>query len=313
MPAVTSKVDVLSVGGVLASWVGAVAGAAFALLLAALGQGLGAVFGGCRFIGVSLAPHRQVWALVNQPTLDFAIRPAALGYWLGSLLLPLLFAALAVALLPRFGGLVSELAVVQWAWLAAVIGVAWLPVLDLEDGHLARWLFLHRWPVELVSLAPVLAAAASLPCVLRLLALLRARHRHSGRSLRLGTTVLHLLLPVAGWVALASWLRGSVPMPSAVAAAVPATAALAVAFYGYPSPHVRPLEGVRLRGLIGLAVTAVALWGLVAVAGRPLPGGDVRGWLWLPVDARNNVRPWIRPVPESLAGPRSLLEEPDGS
>ena len=51
---------------------------------------LGALLGGCGWIGISTPLHRQVWALVNQPALNFASLPRGLGYWLGSLALPLL-------------------------------------------------------------------------------------------------------------------------------------------------------------------------------------------------------------------------------
>ncbi len=313
MPAVTSRINVVAPGAVLASWLGACFGALLAPLLAALGQGLGAVLGGCRWIGLSLPPDRQVWALVNQPTLDFAIRPAALGYWFGSLALPLLFAALAVALLPRLQGVAWELAVVQSAWFAAVIGGAWLPLLDPEDGHLARWLFLHRWPAELASFAPTLAAVAAVPAVLRLLALLRAGHRSCGRALRLTTVLIHLGLPTAGWVAATALLRGGLPLPSAVASAAPLVIAFAVAFYGYPAPYVRPLEPVRAGSMAWLLIWTLALAAGVAVAGRPLADDEARAVLWARPDGMNNLRPWMRPVPERLDLPRSLLDDPDGT
>ena len=54
--------------GLLYGLLAAVAAFPGALLVAVAGQGIGALLGGCGWIGVSTPVDRQVWALVNQPT-----------------------------------------------------------------------------------------------------------------------------------------------------------------------------------------------------------------------------------------------------
>ncbi|MBD3872686.1 MAG: hypothetical protein IFK91_07200, partial [Acidobacteria bacterium] len=174
------------------SWTAAIAAFPLALVLAVLGQGLGALVGGCQWIGASLPLDRQVWALVNQPVLNFASLPSAGGYWLGSLMVPLIVAALVIPLFLRSNSMIVEVSVIQLAWGAAVVAVAWLPLLDQGDGHLARWLDLHDLPPTLVWLAPALAAGAGLLPTLRLLELARRRQKDTGRAYRVVLVVFHL-------------------------------------------------------------------------------------------------------------------------
>jgi hypothetical protein len=134
----------LSVIGI--SWLTAAIAAPLALIGAVLGQAAGALVGGCHWIGFTVPLDRQIWALVNQPVLNFSSLPDASGYWLGSMLLPLVTGAAVIGFLPRARSLVAELGSVQVAWAMSAISVAWLPLLDPTDGHLARYLALNNRP-----------------------------------------------------------------------------------------------------------------------------------------------------------------------
>ena len=70
--------------------------------------------------------------------------------------------------------------------------MAWLPLLDRSDGHLARWLELWHLPGALAYVVPVLALPAAVFPVLRLLSLLRMVRQDIGRGLRLATVSFHL-------------------------------------------------------------------------------------------------------------------------
>ncbi len=313
MPAVNRSVDVLTSRAVVASWLFAAAAIPLALVIAALGQAVGAMLGGCRWIGISLPLDHAVWALVNQPTLDFAARPAALGYWVGSLVLPLLVALVGIGFVPRPSTLGAELAAVQVTWATAVVGIAWLPLLDPSDGHLARWLELQRLPSELTSVTPAVAAIVTVPAVLRLLALLRGARRQSGRGLRLGAVLLHLVVPCAAGLGVAGYLLHPAPVAALIGAAVPSVVAFAIAWYGYPSPFVRPLATLRGRTYVVGAIAAVLLWAVVWTTGRPLGNGTSAGLLWGHAEGFNNIRAWIQPTSLGSRQPTSLMDEPDGS
>jgi hypothetical protein len=278
------------------SWAAAIAAFPLALVVAVFGQGVGAMVGGCHWIGVSLPLDREVWALVNQPVLNFASLPTAGGYWLGSLVVPLMVAALVIPLLPRAQSLIVEISVVQVAWGAAAVAVAWLPLLDEGDGHLTRWLALNGLSTSWVWLAPAFAAAAGLLPTLRLLELARRRHKDTGRIYRVALVVIHLVVPVVLWVGLASLIRSSVPLEATLAIAVPVCAALLLAWLRYPAPYVRPLERPSVSGVISLVICSALATILIWTTGRPLPDDESAGILWGTPQAYNNIRPWIDPV-----------------
>jgi len=305
MPAMETEPGTASPSVIAISWLAASAAIPFALIGAAFGQGLGALIGGCHWIGVTLPFDRQIWALVNQPVLNFASLPRAGGYWLGSILLPLVVAVTIIGFLPRARSLVTQLSCVQIAWAMSLVAVTVLPVLDNEDGHLARFLALHGWPTSLVWLSPVFAAGAALLPTLRLLQLARRRLPNIRRSYRLLVVVLHLGVPTAGWLALVSLVHGSVLMPAIIAAAAPVLAALAFSWLRYPDPYVRPLEMPKAGQIIGLALAAVIMAAIVWGAGRPLADGQSAGVLWGTAQSSNNVRPWIEPW--SIAGDTTTL------
>jgi len=277
------------------SWTAAIAAFPLALVLAVLGQGLGALVGGCQWIGASLPLDRQVWALVNQPVLNFASLPTAGGYWLGSLMVPLIVAALVIPLFLRSNSLIVEISVIQLAWGAAVVAVAWLPLLDRGDGHLARWLDLHDLPLTLVWLAPALAAGAGLLPALRLLELARRRQKDTGRAYRVLLIVFHLVAPVVVWVGLGSLIRSSVPLEATLAITVPVCAAILLAWLRYPAPYVRALKRPTVSGVVVLVICAAVAVFLVWITGRPLPDDASAGVLWGQPQAYNNIRPWIDP------------------
>ena len=295
MPPMETEPETASTSVIAISWLGASAAFPFALIGAALGQGLGALIGGCHWIGVTLPLDRQVWALVNQPVLNFASLPRAGGYWLGSIILPLVVALTIIGFLPRARALSTQLVCIQVAWAMSLVAVAVLPVLDREDGHFARFLVLHGWPTALVWLSPILAAGAALLPTLRLLQLARRRRPNIRRSHRLLIVVVHLGVPAAGWLGLMSLVHGRVWIPAIIAGVVPVIAAMAFAWFRYPDPYVRPLELPQAGEIVGLVFSAVIMVVIVWAAGRPLANGQSAGVLWGTAQSSNNVRAWIDP------------------
>jgi hypothetical protein len=295
MPTMETEPQATSPSVIAISWLGASAALPFALIGAALGQGFGALLGGCHWIGITLPLDRQVWALVNQPVLNFASLPRAGGYWLGSVLLPLVVAVTIIGFLPRARSFVTQLCCIQIAWAMSLAAVAVLPVLDSGDGHLARFLALHGWPKTLVWISPVLAAGAAFLPALRLLQLARRRHADIRRSYRLLVVAIHLVVPAAGWLGLVFLARGAIALPALIAAAAPLAAVFVFAWFRYPKAYVRPLELPRAGEITGLVLIAVVAAGIVWVAGRPLADGKAAGVLWGTAQSSNNIRPWIEP------------------
>jgi hypothetical protein len=285
--------DVMAPKIVLFSLVAAAGALAGAVLVAILGQGLGGLIGGCGWIGISSPLDRQVWALMNQPTLNFSSLPRSLGYWAGSYILPLLVATGSIQLLPRARTIAAELVVMQWAWGCALVGVAWLPLVDAADGHLARWLELWDLPHQAAWCAPVLALPTAVFIALRLLELVRVIRRETGRSLRLGAVTVHLGLPAVVWVGLATWMRHDLMVWPTVAAAAVVLTALVVAWIGYPPAFPHRLEALTGGSWGRVVVTAVVLAAIVVGAGRPVAGDRRAGILWAHPGLYNNVRPWI--------------------
>jgi hypothetical protein len=306
MPRVHRTTDPVAPSAVVTSWLWSAAAVALVLVAATLGQAVGALLGGCSWIGVSIPLHRPVWALLDQPTLDFARRTAALGYWFGAVGTAAAIGGLAVAVVPRPRTFAAEIAMVQTAWLATVVGVAWMPLLDLEDGHPARWLRLHSLPEELLVLAPVAAAALAIVPTLRLLAMARAGRAHLGRASRLGVIFVHLLLPAATTLAVASVMAPRLPAVALIGASGPAAAALAVAWFGFPPAHPWLLEPPGAGSIFrAIAVAAVGL-AVVWLTGRPVANGDAVGIVWRTPTARNNIRPWIEPTAVAGASARPI-------
>ncbi len=292
------------------SWLAAAAAFPAALVLATLGQAAGAALGGCTWIGVSVPVHRQVWAVVNEPSVAFAHLARAWGYWLGSAILPGAVAALAVPLLPRRHTVAAELGTVGLAWAAAAGALGILPVLDGAEGHVARWLALRHLPAVLVWGVPLLAVPVALPAVLRLLALDREAVPTPSRSRRTAVVVLHLVLPAGGWLLLVSTVRGALPPPAAVGLMVACLGALLAAFLGVPRRLGARYEAPGTGAFLRLLLAAAVLWGLLAVAGRPLPGGRAAAVLWGRPRPTCNIRSWMTPVPLPWTG---TVQEPASS
>jgi hypothetical protein len=296
MPQMQRQLDPMAAGGVVCGVLAAVVGLASGLVAAVVGQAAGSLAGGCGWIGAALPIHRQVWALVNQPTLDFASRPEALGYWLGSLVLPLLIAVGTVPLLPRRKTLSGELLAIQISWGATAVGIAWLPLIDPVDGHIARWLQLGGRPGGLMWLAPILAVPVAVPPALRLLALVRNVRPHTGRWQRLAVVGVHLAVPGALWAVPVGVLLGSPAMPATLGMAVPVLVTAVVAWFGYPAPYPYRLRPLDVADGLRLAVVALLLVFLLWVCGRPQPGGGCSAILWGKPSSYNNIRQWIEPV-----------------
>jgi hypothetical protein len=299
MPTMETEPGTASPSAIAISWLAASAAFPLSLIGAVLGQGLGALAGGCAWIGVSLPVDRQIWALVNQPVLNFSSLPSASGYWLGSILLPLAVAATIIGFLPRARSFIVELTVVQIAWAMSVVAVAWVPLLDIEDGHLARFFALHGRPTALVWLAPAIAACAALLPTLRLLELTRRRRSDSPRSYRLFVVAVHFGIPTAAWIALVSLFRGSLPLRATVAVAVSIAAVLVFTWLRFPRPYAHRLDPPTPSGIGALAAAAAILASVVWFAGRPLPDGRSAGVLWAQAHSFNNIRPWIEALPTS--------------
>jgi hypothetical protein len=288
---------------VAVSWLAAVAALGLALMLAVLGQGLGAVAGGCSWIGASLPLTRQVWALVNQPVLNFSSLPGAGGYWLGSLAIPLLFGLVVLTLRPKTPTLVGQLAVIQTVWWTALVTGVWLPLLDPVDGHLARWLLLHRLPSVLVWSAPAAATVLAVLACSRMLEVERRRHPDMSRTVRIAALAVHLVLPVVGWLCVVRALGGFLPLRPALGLAVPVAATASFAWLGYPRPYPRPMKAPSWGALVVLTAAALAATAAIWWAGRPLPEDRVSGVLWSVAQSSNNIRPWIDPI--SIVRPRA--------
>jgi hypothetical protein len=227
--------------------------------------------------------------------LNFSSLPVSLGYWTGSLLLPLILTATPSALRLRGRSLAGELVLLQMAWAAAAVGLAWLPLLDLSQGHLGRWLELWRLPAAALWVGPALAVPLAAPPCLRLLALARVARPDTGRMRRLATVLLHLGLPCVAWCLLATLLRTSLPWPAVSGLAAPLVAALVVAWFRYPPVFAHRLEGLTAGGWLRLIPVALALGLLLWGAGRPLPDQRSGGVLWAAPGSFNNIRPWIEP------------------
>jgi hypothetical protein len=286
---------------IFVSWLAAAGAFPFALVTAVGGQGLGALVGGCSWIGISLPIDRQPWALVNQPVLNFASQPAAVGYWWGSWLVPLLGAVVLGLLRPRSRSWTVELVIVQITWAAVVVAGAWLPLLDAEDGHLVRWLALHQLPAAAVWAAPLVAAVVGLVSAIRVLELARRQRPDLGRARRTGLVTVHLAVPAVLWVAVVAGVIGAPPVRATAGLGVPVAAAIVLAWLRFPGPHVRRLQPPTTRDVAALAVGVGLVVAVVWLAGRPLDGGSRAGLLWAKPTAFNNIRAWIEPLSVPLS------------
>ncbi len=284
-----------ALSAVAVSWLAASAAQGTALLLAAIGQGVGALAGGCGWIGFSTPLDRQVWALVNQPVLNFSSLPGAGGYWLGSYALPIVVALFLLTLRPKNPTLVGQLLLVQAAWWAILIAGAWLPLIDPDDGHLARWLLLRGLAPTLIWLAPATAAAMAAFTSYRLLELARRSRSDLGRTARVATVLVHLILPVLGWLGVVRLVGGALPWQPVLGLTAPVAAVAVFAWLWYPAPYPRPLQGPTPRAVAALAAAVVLAACTIWLAGRPLAEGRVSGVLWGAPESFNNIRPWIEP------------------
>ena len=258
--------------------------------------------GGCGWIGVAIPLDRQVWALVNQPVLNFSSLPTAWGYWLGSMVLPLLTALLLLTLRPRKPSVVGQITVVQTIWWIAMVAGIWLPLLDPADGHFSRWLLLQHFQSAWVWSVPASATALAILASFRLLEIARRSRSNLGRRARVTIIVVHLILPVVVWLCFVSRVGGLPPLRPLLGLAAAATAVVAIGSFRYPPPYPRPLLGPSRGAVIALGVGALLSLSMLWVMGRPLPQGRARGVLWGAPGSFNNIRPWIEPETRLTAG-----------
>lgn len=302
--------DLSAVGSIATSWLAALAGVPAAAIIAAAGQGLGTVVVGGQWIGICLPWDRQVWALVNQPTMSFAASVAATGYWLGHWLGPLAVATVVVVLSKRLRSLSGHLVVLGLGWTALVLGAGWLTLIDGPDGQLARWLVFRGLPVELRWTSIAVSIAAAIPIVLRLLAIDRVIRFHPARGRRIGIVVLHLWPVPVTTIILAIVVAGEAPVEACIGAAAPLLAALVTAWFGFPPPPTHTIARVAPRTPILLAVGAVVLGGAAAAAGRPLADGRHAAIQWWYDSPTNNIRSWMAPTMAPwVSGGSSAFEE----
>ena len=289
--------DLLSPRILVFSWLVAAAAAPAAILTAVVGQGLGAMVGGCTWIGLSTPLHRQAWALVNQPTLAFAASSEAAGYWLGSVVVPLAAILVVPVAVRRPHRLALDLAATQWTWALAVVALAWQPLLEGEDGQVARCLHFVGAKPWLLWAVPVTAVAAGLLPALRLLATLRLARRNPGRAAREVALILHLAMPAAAFVAVATLLRGEPMRAGLVAVVAVVVAPLILSWSRYPSiPPARPSDLAPVNWLVAAGM-ALVLAAVVWCGGRPVAPDMVAGITWAAATDNDNVRPWIDPLP----------------
>jgi hypothetical protein len=283
--------------GLLASWTAGLIALPLTLIVAAAGQGFGALAAGGSWIGVSLPWGRQAWALVNQPVLNFASLPSATGYWLGTVAVPLSIALLAMPLSVRVRTLASQLFMVHWAWTCIVIGVLWQPALEPAVSHPIRWLRFRGLAPELWWVVAACAPVVVIPVILRLLAVARITHHHMGRGRRVLVVSAHLLPVPAVWAVVSTAARGTVfPVEAWVLFTIPVALALMVAWIGYPAPLNHPVTSVRGGTIASLVVVAAALWFFVALAGRPLGNDKAAALQWGHSSSFNNIRAWMEPL-----------------
>lgn len=305
--------------GIVTGWLMAVPAFAAVFTAVAVAQGLAVVLSGGAWIGLSLPPHLQPWALVNVPVIDFATTSGGLAYWLAGPVVCLVLAVMVPGFVPRPSSMAAELAALQVAWTAGAFGLGWLALVDGWDGHLSRMLRLWDLPNWLVWLAPVVAGAAVVPACLRLLALARAARTQLNRGRRLSTVGLLFwcptialgcglvaLLTIAGWpetpMAGLGFLAAD-PRRAVIGLAPPILVTGLLAWIGYPAPafaNLRPVDG---RSIVAAAVLALAAVVWIGWCGAPTPSDQVRSLLWSRPDHRNNIRPWIERRPEMLPLP----------
>ena len=309
MPPVNRWPEPMAPTSLLASWLAAVTALPLSLFSASAGQGLGAMLAGGGWIGICVPWDRQAWALVNQPVLNFASLPSATGYWLGSWVAPLLLAALAIPLSLRLKTLASQLFVVQLAWVATVIGVAWQPSLDPDMSQFTRWLQFRALAPELRWITAVLGAAIAVPIVLRLIALARIARHHMSRARRLALVGLHLVPVPVAWAIASSAILGKIPVESCVLAGVVVLVALAVPFVGYPSALTHAVAPLRGRVFVALIPIAMVFWSVFALAGRPLPDDRAAAILWGRDGSFNNIRSWMAPLSAPWLAPVSTISD----
>lgn len=301
------------------SWFAAALGASAALWAIAVGQGVGSLLAGCRWIGLTVPMHRQVWALVNQPSLAFGSHGSSIGYWLGGTVACGCLAALTVPLWPRPRSLVAEIVALQVSWMAAVVGLGWMALVDPFDGHLAKWLYFHQVSAAVVWVVPVLGAWISLIPAARLLGLERNGNPQLTRFGRMWSLTVHLAVPALAWLGVASWQLLSVlesaagdpflsrlPIeavgPPLLAGILPIVAVVGMGWFAYPRPWAHRLEPARLTPVLLVVVAAVLVSGLQWAVGAPTDSGGARAVQWSNSDSRNNLRSWVVPAKVLGAG-----------
>ncbi len=289
------RIDILRPRCILFSWLCAAASFSAALVIAAFGQGLGGIIGGCEWIGMSVPLNRQVWALMNQPSINFADTAAAHGYWLGSLIVPFVIVVVLMFGVRRARSVAYEILAVQLSWALIILCLAWPIALAPAESHLGKWLHFNGISMHFAWAMPSLAVLLGLLPTLRLLMVLRQWRRHASALVRVITLLIHLAIPTAGWLTLSFYLDPAVNMIAIVVLAFILFVALIVAWFRYPEQPYRPLDAISFLNLVVVVFGTGLLFFVLWFAGRPLEDQASSGLLWGQRSTTNNIRPWITP------------------
>ncbi|MCX7894433.1 MAG: hypothetical protein N2447_00545 [Thermoanaerobaculum sp.] len=282
-------VRILSLPVLLASWLWALGSWALFWGFLPVSQGLATWAAGGEFIGLSLAPWTQPWALVNQPSPGFAATNTALwSYWL-----PPFLWAVAVALvlpqLPPGNSLHRHLLLLQGATGAAFLGLGWLPGLGLEDGLLAGLArFFHQDPHLWRWGTALLAVLLLRPVTVALCSYLWYGRRGPTPRRRMVAVGLHLAIPAGLWVVLVALTAPRLPLASLGPFALVAVGTVTWAAFGKPPHPRRGREFFPRRLWLALAWVLLAVMPL-GTAALPVEG-RAKGYLWGQERMTSNVR-----------------------
>lgn len=301
---------------VFLSWFEALLAWPVALVCLNVFQGLGVLYCGGAWIGVSLPFGAPPWALVNEPSIAFSSSQSALWcYWLAQPIGAFLLVLGLVFLLPMPSTWPSHLFSIQLALALCTLGLAWFPGLGVQDHTLAGLeVFFKVKELLYLIVCAGLSFISAMFTITRLGSYLWLAPGGPLRVRRVLLAVLHYLVPVC-LLPFISLVQGWSLKPIALVMLVaPIIGALGGAWVFSPRANLRPEPGLSdkrmfVHLLLGLAAFCLAFW-------CGLPGaGSGKALLWLEPGLTNNLRPkmkvfWVTPhlfrkTPPVSSEPRS--------